>query len=96
MDKEGSDIGYFILILILIQIVLHPDRGGTTPSGVSRVSHYASRGIPRGSRGGERVLWAGQRRVRGYGLGGIRFRHYPWSVNLSPASQKGSKFAGGI
>ena len=30
------------------------------------------------------------------GLGGIRFRHYPWSVNLSPASQKGSKFAGGI
>ena len=54
-------------ILILIQIVLHPDRGGTTPSGVPGVSPYASRGIPRGSRSGDGVCGRGDGGIVGIG-----------------------------
>ena len=75
------------LILILIQIVLHPDRGGTTPSGVPGVSPYASRGIPRGSISGDGVCGRGDGGIVGIGLEETVSGIILGRVNLSSASQ---------
>ena len=76
-----------ILILILIQIVLHPDRGGTTPSGVPGVSPYASRGIPRGSRSEDGVCGRGDGGIVGIGWAETVSGIILGRVNLSSASQ---------